>query len=75
MSAQRCQATSTSGGHPQGTQVQQGGPTHGNDGDGEDQQVPGNLPKISTTSISTIYSRLSATCEDNMTVHVNMQGT
>ena len=32
-SAQRCQATSTSGGCPQGTQVQQGGPTCGNNGD------------------------------------------
>ncbi|KIM61419.1 hypothetical protein SCLCIDRAFT_25907 [Scleroderma citrinum Foug A] len=52
-SAQRCQATSTSGGHPQGTQVQQGGPTRGNDGDGEDQQVPSNLPKLTCKVPST----------------------
>ena len=75
MSAQRGQATSTSVGRPQAAQDQQGDPTRGNAGDGEGQQVPSNLPKVSTTLISTVYSWLSAACEGNTTGHLNAQGT
>ena len=58
-----------------GAQDPQGDPNRGNDGNGENQQAPSSLPKVSATSFSVVYSRLSATCEGNTTNYSNTQGT
>jgi len=69
MSTQGCQAAPTSAGR------QQGNLTCNNrrmeDGEGEASK----LPKVSTALISTIYSHFPATCEGNMSVYINVQGT
>ena len=72
--AQKCPTASTRVGR-RGAQDPQGDPNHGNDGNGENQQAPSSLPKVSATSFSVVYSRSSAACEGNTTNYSNTQGT